>query len=772
MNAASALASYQILDTPREAVFDAFTHTAAQMAGVRMAALSFIEGDREWYKACAGIELTQIPSAQGFARAFLGGEEFLEVADTSRDEHFRSSPLVTGETQVRFYAGVPLRTPEGELIGAFCVMSRIPRSLSPQQRSGLSELARTVMAALETRRQMLGLFAQSRAAQEQIALLLSAIDVAGDVILVYRVDAQSGELVLTYMNEAYTRQTGYTRDEALEKPLYRFRHAMPDDPGMAKLRQAIARARAEQLEIVSYRKDGSSFWNQVTMHPIRDSSGAVTHWITVERDVTEAVERESKLEDQHARLLLLTTAARQLFGTLDLRALITRTKEAARELLGAAALVHEIPAAPAQFDDALLTQAAQQRGHVVDESRFRAAASAASGGPAKYVLEIRAASGHTLRSADLFVLDLLAEYVGVAVRNAALVDELEERRSAILELNQIKSDLIAMLAHDFKSPLTSIVGFTELAMELGPVNADQREFLESIKKVALRLADLASDTLAFSRLERNEIDLALSDLDLAALAREAAHSLSDQRDIRVHASGPCIVRADEHRLRQVVYNLIENAVKYSPDGEPVEVKARASGGRVKFSVTDRGIGIPKKELSGIFGRFSRASNARKLRIAGTGFGLFLARQIVELHGGVISVSSTEGKGSTFTVDLPVAGAAAVERPLRVLVADSEREARSFAAHALRDAGFRVRVVHTAADLLMQLDAEAVDRVLIDGDDVVLSPEDVAALERIQRERHFEIIAVGEHADGFARSTVLFKPFLIQDLLAAVRSRPA
>lgn len=766
-----ALAAYHVLDTPREAVYDAFVHIAAQMAGVRMAAISFIDDSREWFKATSGLDLTEIERASGFGAAVLEGEGLLEVNDAARDERFGKIALVTGDPHVRFYAGVPLRSPQGTPIGVFCVMSRIPRSLTQQQRNALRELATTVMAALDARRQVLGLFAESQAAQEQIALLLCAIDVAGDVILVYSVDPESGELSLAYMNDAYTRQTGYTRDEALGKPLARFRHAMPDDPGMAKLRDAIKRGRPAQLEIVSYRKDGSSFWNQVTMHPIRDESGSIGHWISVERDVSEAVERESKLEDQHARLLLLTSAARRLFGTLDQRMLIARIEEAVRELVGGTAVVHPVAQPPAAFDDPLLARAAAVRGHVTDESRFRAAASAASTGPAAYVLEVRAGSGKTLRPGDLFMLDLLAEYFGVAVRNASLVEELDERRSAILELNQVKTDLIAMLAHDFKSPLTSIVGFTELAMELGPVNRDQREYLESVKRIALRLADLASDTLAFSRLERNEIDLSLQDVDVAAMTDEVADSLSDQRTVTVHPCGPCIVRADGHRLRQVLYNLIENAIKYSPGGEPVDVKVRAAGGRVKIAVTDHGIGIPKKELAGVFGRFSRASNARKLRIAGTGFGLYLARQIAELHGGTITVSSTEGKGSTFTVDLPVAAEVAAEQPLRVLVAESEREARSFVAHALREAGYRVRVAHSADELFEQLAQQPAERVVVDLDDVILTAEQVTRIEELQERGRFEIVALGAHPNSFARATLLNKPFLVQDLLSAIRSRP-
>lgn len=627
------------------------------------------------------------------------------------------------------------------------------------------------------------------AAQQELALLLSAIDAAGDVILVYRVDPKTQDLVLVYMNDAYTRQTGYTREEALGRRLQHLRKAMPDDPGMAHLRETIARGEPEQMEIVSYRKDGSSFWNQVTIRPIRDESGAIAHWISVERDVTEAVERESKLEDQQARLLLLTSAARRLFGALDPRTLLARLEEAVRDLVGGATTVYavladgrtaptrdlRIPENADRFGDALIERAARTRGHVRDERLARAAAAVVMGGRAAFVIEVKAGTGQALRGGDLFVLDLLAEYFGVAVHNAALVTELEERRSDILELHQVKTDLIAMLAHDFKGPLTSIVGFTELAIELGEVNPDQREYLESVKRLALRLADLATDTLAFSRLERNEIDLSPSDVDMPALARDIAQAFGDQREVRITSSGPPAVRGDAHRLRQVLYNLIENAVKFSPENAPVDVRVEGTKERVRIRVTDRGIGIPESELGQIFGRFSRATNARRLGIAGTGFGLYLARQIVELHGGTLLVESIEGQGSTFTMTLPRTPEAPPEHALTVAVLDTERESRSFIAHALREAGLRVRVEHTVRDLLEWLRANAVDRIVIDVDDVLLTPDEITALEREQRHKRFAIVAVGIGGKNlFEEAATLSKPFLSHDLLSAlgtIRSRP-
>jgi CheY-like chemotaxis protein len=191
---------------------------------------------------------------------------------------------------------------------------------------------------------------------------------------------------------------------------------------------------------------------------------------------------------------------------------------------------------------------------------------------------------------------------------------------------------------------------------------------------------------------------------------------------------------------------------------------------VKISVTDHGIGIPKKEIPGIFGRFSRASNARKMQIGGTGFGLYLARQIVELHGGAMSVTSVEGKGSTFIVELPVASASHAEQPLSVLVVENEREQRSFLTHALREAGLRVRVAHTIKDALEALSTEPVDRVAIDTDEVSLDEEERETLERRQSRAGFEIVIIGAAPKAFGRATALVKPFLVQDLLTAIRAR--
>ena len=505
---------------------------------------------------------------------------------------------------------------------------------------------------------------ESSAPEEPVyEALLRAIDVAGDVILIFRV-TESGSLHLAYMNDAYAEQTGYARDEAIGRTLDSFRHNMPDDEGMSNVRAAMRDGVPAQEEIVSYRKDGSTYWNQVSLHPIFGSH-EITHWIAIERDITDEVKRKASFAEEHDRLLALTRAARRLFAALDTRSLIATIREVVRDLIPAHARVLAAQDGRAievqelgchnwidAFHDELIERSIRYKRRVVDDEEQRAVAYVGHFGDAHCFLEIRPRFSLNLRSTELFVFDLITEYFAVAARNVTLYKELEDRRSAVLELSQNKSDLIAMLAHDFRGPLTSIVGFADLTREVGDVNEEQFEFLETIKQSALQLSNLANDTLTLSRLERNEVTLRVNELDLRDLVHAVIAQHADGREISVQSDGDSRFAGDEERLRQVFANLLDNAIKYSPGSAAPQVFIDGTTETVSVRIRDFGIGIPPAEQNCVFDRFSRASNARELRIAGTGFGLFLAKKLVQLHGGNISLESREGEGSTFTVTLP------------------------------------------------------------------------------------------------------------------------
>ncbi len=490
--------------------------------------------------------------------------------------------------------------------------------------------------------------------------------------------------------------------------------------------------------------------------------------------------RDAELAIQNERLTAITSIARTLFSALEPTLLVEVLLGGVRELLGGKATLYAprpgggyaVTGDLSRCDeqrcgDGFITLAGNSDVIVIDEHERRAAVKVAgSGRTTAFVLDV--ASETPYSSADIFAIGLLAQYFGVAVRNVELYQELAARRDAVVELNQVKNDLIAMMAHDFKGPLTAIVGFADVLAEDERFDADSREYLGIISSSAMRLAALATETLVLSRLEHNELSLALEEIDLAALVNDVVRVLGVTRaiDLRVSTGMPKM-RGDAARLRQVIENLIGNAIKYSPGGEPVDVAVRApEAGRVEIAVRDRGIGIPESERTKLFSRFARASNARALGIGGTGFGLYLARTIVDLHGGRISVDSSEGRGSTFRVVLPVQPPQRASATLRLVLLDSDGEARSYVAHALREDGYAVSVAANANDLVRLVGEAHFDAALVDVDRLGSQAE---AIVRQLRERHVPVVRIGLHRSGETNGAEpsLAKPFLMKDLYAAL-----
>ena len=247
-------------------------------------------------------------------------------------------------------------------------------------------------------------------------------------------------------------------------------------------------------------------------------------------------------------------------------------------------------------------------------------------------------------------------------RNAgavAVVRDVTEFRRA----ERLRRDLTANVSHELRTPLTSIKGFTETL--LAGAWADEqacRRFLTIIDGEATRLMTLVDDLMALSRLESRGEPMELGPVRMDALVEEAASRLRPQAaqhhiTLRTSAAGALVVTADADRLLQVFTNLIDNAIKFTPDGGAVAVALRQDGADAVVSVADSGRGIPPDDLPRIFDRFYRVERSRSREAGGSGLGLAIAKHIVDAHGGRITVTSRPGVGSTFSVALPLARAA-------------------------------------------------------------------------------------------------------------------
>ncbi|HEX9988195.1 MAG TPA: GAF domain-containing sensor histidine kinase [Chloroflexia bacterium] len=258
---------------------------------------------------------------------------------------------------------------------------------------------------------------------------------------------------------------------------------------------------------------------------------------------------------------------------------------------------------------------------------------------------------------DLDLLQLLADQAAVILESRALIDE-AARVQAREEVARLKEDFLSAAAHDLKTPLTTIIAQTQLLERRAMRDPSAPTDIASVRKLLKeiqRLKTLVLELLDAARAEQGKLVGEREEVDLIAAAQETcARHDSDRHPCVVEAGGPVLGTYDANRILQLFENLVENAVKYSPEGGPVRVKLWREGGWNHITVTDAGIGIPADDLPNVFERFHRGKNVDDRQFAGMGLGLFICRGIAEQHGGRISVSSAPGGGTTFHVELPSA----------------------------------------------------------------------------------------------------------------------
>jgi signal transduction histidine kinase len=242
---------------------------------------------------------------------------------------------------------------------------------------------------------------------------------------------------------------------------------------------------------------------------------------------------------------------------------------------------------------------------------------------------------------------------------------LAEQNERLREADRLKDEFVALISHDLRTPLTSIMGYLELTLDDANLSAEQRGYLEVVSRNSDRLLRLVNDLLFVARLEAGQHELRLTDIDLAATAAQLVDELAPRAaandiELTCEAEPVAPVQADRGRMFQLLENLISNAIKFTPKGGRICVRVRDGGGNVGVDVIDSGIGITADEQRLLFERFFRATSARDRHIPGTGLGLYIARAIVEAHGGEITVTSEPRVGTTFSVRLPVERAARAE----------------------------------------------------------------------------------------------------------------
>jgi len=266
---------------------------------------------------------------------------------------------------------------------------------------------------------------------------------------------------------------------------------------------------------------------------------------------------------------------------------------------------------------------------------------------------------------------VLVRMVGF-LRAVSSARALASQNVRLRELDALKDEFIASVSHELRTPLTSIRGYLELLQteESENLRPEQREFLAIVDRNGERLLGLVSDLLFVAQIDAGRLELTLAETDLSRLVEQTVESgrpTAAEKGIRLNAEieERSVAHGDRTRLAQLLDNLVSNALKFTPPGGLVRVHLRTSGTKAVIEVSDTGVGMPAEEQAHLFDRFYRTPSARRLAVPGTGLGLSIAKAIVDAHEGTIGVVSSEGTGTIFRIELPLARDTRTNRPSEV-----------------------------------------------------------------------------------------------------------
>jgi len=461
-------------------------------------------------------------------------------------------------------------------------------------------------------------------------------------------------------------------------------------------------------------------WLQIELHPRRNAAGEVVACHFVALDVTPEQEELDQAQRSERRLRVIMDQIPVTVTYIDAELRYRYINRAQEQWLGKTEA--EVLGRPVR-------EVAGEKVFADIEPNLRLAL---SGQSVQIERERTDRNGHKVWHSGRHVPDVNAEgsVVGLYtvffdITERALAErklkqreqELRAAKEAAENASRAKSEFLANMSHEIRTPMNGVLGLTELLLET-PLDVQQRPFVETVRNSGEALLSIINDILDFSKIEAGKLETESLDFDLYQVVEDVvqllaprAHAKQVELACRIDDSLPAAVRGDPYRLRQVLTNLVGNALKFTDEGEVVvEVqRGEAADGtpQLALQVRDTGIGIPAEGRERLFRPFAQADGSTTRRFGGTGLGLAISRSLVELMGGTIGVESTPGRGSTFWIRLPLVEASslpavptpAVLRGRHVLVVDDNATNRDVVLHHLRAGGVRCEAAHDGVQAL-------------------------------------------------------------------------
>jgi PAS domain S-box-containing protein len=504
-------------------------------------------------------------------------------------------------------------------------------------------------------------------ALDRLRLLESAVAHSPDAIVI-TAGPIDGPSTIEFANPVFARISGVPDADAVGRSLHELRTVLKADVTGSSIVGALRGGEAVVTEGSIRRRDGTVVIVESHVAPILDREGRITHVVSVEHDVTQRQEALSHLRESEARFASYFSASPvpSLIERLADRAIV-EVNEAALQLLGyeRGEILGSDPYSLGLFaDPAQVLRLARADG-----------ATASAGGPWQGELAIRRKHGELVQvmayarplasAADARVL---IGFVDLTERDR--VAALEGHQAVLVEAARVKAAFISSMNHELRTPLNAILGFSKLLLEQLDLSAKHRGYLDHIADAGDHLLELIGDVLDIARLESGKAVLRPETVGLAGLLEPvlAAGRLASETKGLTFTSASTdrlLLSVDPTRVRQILQNLVSNAVKFTTQGGRVAVRAHPEADAMVFEVVDSGIGISSEGQQRLFKPFERLHEGISPE-KGTGLGLALVKELVELHRGTIEVESSSGQGSTFRVRLPGAVLDPAERVRRWL----------------------------------------------------------------------------------------------------------
>ncbi len=485
------------------------------------------------------------------------------------------------------------------------------------------------------------------------------------------VEAASNAILVTdhlerieWVNAAYSRVTGYPREELLGRSFLEIRSHEHDDRFQEDIRNAVMSGNAWHGEIVDRRKDGSRYTSERSITPVLGADNRLSHVVTVFQDITERKQAQLETERQRRYFETLFQASPVAIALVSADFSIQTCNPAFERLFR-----YRQEEIVGRNIDALIVPAA-------DRERALHYTEDAVGGALVHALSQRLRSDGTLVDVEIFSAPVTVN--GQQVGALALyhdISELVQARHAAEAAAQAKAEFLANMSHELRTPLNGVIGMTALLLDT-PLSDEQHTFVQTLRSSGDTLLTVINDILDFSKIEAGKLTLeqgAFSiheciETALDLLATKAAEKGLELAYL-VHTEIPSRVIGDVTRVRQVLINLLGNAVKFTETGEVVVTVSgeptEDDAYELHFAIRDTGIGIPQDRLGILFQAFSQVDASTTRRYGGTGLGLSISKSLVQLMGGRIWVESTAGKGSVFhfTIRAVAASDASGEEPV-------------------------------------------------------------------------------------------------------------